>query len=230
MEALSSCAKISECGNPTAALCLAPWETCLDCSGQRERQGSCCCGLEGFFRPSPNFHPLSWNLISKLHTQISHCYFVFRHVHFNSTFGIPLFLGNSFPSCLLLFRSMYLPQMCQLALSWSSSVCISVILWVLEMSKYWNVRYELFLSLFVKKQICQNKLTNLAIFPILQPNYLFRYSCNKLHSPPILYRSVLRNTYIYLKIKLLRWNGVNTSKWANLHGKAWPDGRKTKQL
>ena len=35
VEVMSSCAKIFGQGNPTAALCLAPWETCLDCSGQR---------------------------------------------------------------------------------------------------------------------------------------------------------------------------------------------------
>lgn len=87
-------------------LCEAFWAGYSDCSTMPfspgallrlqwpEREGSCCFGLKGFFHP--NFHQLSWNSISKHHTEISHCYFVFRHKSFNTTFGIPLFLGCFF--------------------------------------------------------------------------------------------------------------------------------------
>lgn len=69
---MSSCAKIFGQGNLTAALCFAPSPSVQWPKGQ----GSRCPGLQGFFHPSPNFHPLSWSLISRLHTEISHFYFV----------------------------------------------------------------------------------------------------------------------------------------------------------
>lgn len=141
LEVMSSCAKIFGQGNLTAALCFAP-SLSLQCP---KNQGTCRPGLKGFFHPPPNFHPLSWCLISRLHTHISHCYFVLIVPSGFLSFSVFFFFMSSALQMCVPFPNV--PAFLELVLL-CMCVCDSETLGdvqILKLGVVSHVRFELFL-------------------------------------------------------------------------------------
>lgn len=137
---MSSCAKIFGQGNLTAALCFAP-SLSLQCP---KNQGTCRPGLKGFFHPPPNFHPLSWCLISRLHTHISHCYFVLivpsGFLSFSVFFFLHVFCSSdvyTFSKCASVLGAGSSLYVC--LWFWDSWRCVDIETWCCKPCKVWTI-------------------------------------------------------------------------------------------